>query len=59
MTLKDTSMQDLMKNLAATREELRGLRFAVAGSKNRNVKQARELRRTIARIETELTARTK
>ncbi len=36
------------------REELRSLRFSASGSKNRNVKLARELRREIARALTEL-----
>lgn len=35
------------------REELRALQFSVAGSKNRNVKLARTLRKTIARALTE------
>lgn len=55
--MKDTPITDLHKDLAHKREELRGLRFAVAGSKNRNVKHARALRKDIARIETELTRR--
>lgn len=55
--MKDKNIKDLLKELAGKREELRSLRFAVAGSKNRNVKLARELRRTIARIKTELSAR--
>ena len=38
------------------REEIRSLRFSSAGSKNRNVKQARELRKEIARALTEVRA---
>jgi ribosomal protein L29 len=40
---------DLAKYIATKREELRALRFTVAGSKNRNVKLARSLRKEIAR----------
>ncbi len=38
------------------REELRGLRFSAAGSKNRNVKLSRELRKEVARAKTEIRA---
>ncbi len=38
------------------REELRSLRFSAAGSKNRNVKMSRELRKEIARALTEVQA---
>ena len=38
------------------REELRSLRFSAAGSKNRNVKLSRELRKEIARAKTEVRA---
>lgn len=54
MSLKDTKTEDLIRNAAALREELRGLRFAVAGSKNRNVKRARAIRKEVARILTEV-----
>lgn len=56
-SLKDHSVADLNKLVANKREELRALRFSVAGSKNRNVKQGRTLRKSIARALTELTAR--
>ena len=51
------SVEDLQKLLDEKREELRHLRFAVAGSKNRNVKLARTLRKQIAQVLTELHAR--
>ncbi len=38
------------------REELRALRFSAAGSKNRNVKLSRELRKEVARALTEVRA---
>lgn len=52
---KDTeSLVTLGKEL---RESLRAFRFGQAGSRARDVKQGRTLRRDIARVETELTAR--
>lgn len=56
-SLKTHSAEDLHKLVADKREELRALRFSVAGSKNRNVKLSRTLRKTIARGLTELKAR--
>ena len=56
-TLTNHSPDDLRKIVAEKREELRHLRFAVAGSKNRNVKQAATLRKAIARALTELNKR--
>ena len=41
------------------RTELRDLRFSASGSKNRNVKLPRTLRKQIARALTELSSRTK
>ena len=55
--LTNHSVEDLQKLVAEKRETLRRLRFAVAGSKNRNVKQAATLRKTIARALTELKKR--
>ncbi len=40
---------ELLKLAEDNREELRVLRFGVAGSKNRNVKAARTLRKEVAR----------
>jgi ribosomal protein L29 len=57
LALNTHTPADLMKLVAEKREELRALRFSVAGSKNRNVKLARTLRREIARALTELTSR--
>jgi len=56
-TLKNHTPADITALVSATREELRTLRFSVAGSKNRNVKLARTLRKTIARGLTELNIR--
>jgi len=57
--LQKTKEQDLTKALYDKRVALKNFRFSVAGSKVRNVKEGRELKRDIARILTELHARTK
>lgn len=44
----------LAKLAADTREELRVLRFSVAGSKNKDVKQAAKLRKRLAQTLTQL-----
>lgn len=44
---------ELLKLAADKREELRVLRFGLAGSKNRNVKAARNLRKEVARALTQ------
>lgn len=49
---------ELQKMLADKREALRAFRFGAAGSRSRNVREGRELRKTIARILTELRVRT-
>ena len=57
LDLKTHMPEDLQKLVADKREELRLLRFSVAGSKNRNVKLASTLRKEVARALTELNAR--
>lgn len=57
LSLKTNTDEELARVVADKREELRALRFSVAGSKNRNVKQARTLRREIARALTETNTR--
>ena len=57
MEFKDKNTDELLKELKSQKEELRTLRFSVAGSKNRNVKRAKGLRKDIARILTELSER--
>jgi len=49
--LKKTE-QDLTKMLREKEESLRMFRFAISGSKTRNVREGRMLRRDIARIYT-------
>lgn len=43
------TLEELAKFVSDKREELRALQFNVAGSKNKNVKAARNLRKEIAR----------
>ncbi|MBX4192254.1 50S ribosomal protein L29 [Candidatus Parcubacteria bacterium] len=57
LNLKDNTPADLHKLVADKQEELRALRFNVAGSKTRNVKLARTLRKEVARALTELNTR--
>ena len=56
INLKNHTEAELAKLANDKREELRALRFNVAGSKNREVKQAQKLRKDIARALTQLTA---
>ncbi|MBI5004093.1 50S ribosomal protein L29 [Candidatus Kaiserbacteria bacterium] len=49
--------QDLRKAVADNREVLRALRFGGAGSRSRDVRATRMLRRATARMLTELRAR--
>lgn len=51
------SVEDLKKEIAAKREALRVFRFGEAGSRTRNVREGRNLRREVARLLTELTRR--
>lgn len=58
--MNDFSKQDvaeLQKLVADKREGLRTFRFGGAGSRTRNVREGRTLRREIARILTELRSR--
>jgi ribosomal protein L29 len=57
ITFKDHSSEDIVKLVADKREALRGLRFSAVGSKNKNVKEAKNLRKEIARALTEASAR--
>lgn len=49
------SVIDLKKALMDKREASRGFRFGTAGSKTRNVKEGRAIKKEIARIMTEIT----
>ena len=50
-------VEALQKEIADKRESLRKFRFGEAGSRSRNVREGRTLRRDIARIFTEIKAR--
>ncbi len=56
-SLKEKKDSDLLKLLAQKREALREIRFGVAGSKSRNVREARSIRKDIARVLTEMGSR--
>ena len=51
---KTADASELHKTLADKREALRAFRFGAAGSRSRNVREGRELRKEIARILTVL-----
>ncbi len=57
MDLKKKTENDLQKALAENRAELRKFRFGLAGSKTKDVKKGRCVRKDIARILTELSNR--
>ena len=57
-SLTNHSIEELHALVRTKRDELQALRFSVAGSKNRNVKQAKLLRKEIARGLTALSAHT-
>jgi ribosomal protein L29 len=48
---------DLIKLLIEKNDALRKFRFGIAGTKTRNVKEAKSLRKVIARIKTEQRSR--
>ena len=56
--LKKKSDKELLKELQTARKDLREFRFGMAGSQTRDSKKGRELRKTIARILTQLGTRT-
>lgn len=49
--------RDLQKALKEKRESLRNFRFGLSGSKTRNSKEGRDLKKGIAQILTELQSR--
>ncbi len=49
---KDKSKEDLIKALGVKREDFRKWKFGTTGSKSKNVKEGRNLRKDIARIMT-------
>ena len=59
MDLKNKNKTDLSKMLTEKRNALRDFRFGIAGSKVRNVKEGKTLKKDIARILTKLNAENK
>ena len=55
--LNTYTIEDLMKELTEKREALRTFRFGEAGSRTRNVREGRNLRKSIAQILTEIKKR--
>ena len=55
--LKSQETAELQKSLADKREALRVFRFGGAGSRSRNVREGRNLRKEVAQILTELRER--
>lgn len=58
-TFSKITEADLTKLLTTKREEVRKLRFDMAGSRGKNTKAITALRKGVARILTELSARTR
>ncbi len=56
-TFKEHTPEDLAKFVSDKRDALRLSRFNASGSKNHNVKEARSIRKEIARALTETNAR--
>lgn len=57
LDLKKTIAKDLQKMLSEKRTALREFRFGLSGSKTKNVKKGKFIRKDIARVLTELNAR--
>ena len=55
--LTNHSIEDMHKMIADKRESLRVFRFEGAGSRTRNVREGRNLRKEIARLLTEINSR--
>ncbi len=55
--LKNMTVEHLKKDVSDMQEKLRVIRFGGAGSRSRNVKEGRGIRREVARALTELRAR--
>ncbi|PIT96872.1 50S ribosomal protein L29 [Candidatus Campbellbacteria bacterium CG10_big_fil_rev_8_21_14_0_10_35_52] len=59
MDLKNKTEKELIILINKNREKLRNFKFSIAGSKIRNVKEGRNIRKDIARILTEINIRQK
>jgi len=49
--------KDIIKEISDTKSEIRQFRFDLSGSKTRNVKLGKKLRKNVARLFTELNGR--
>ncbi len=56
-TFNNKEAAELQKLMTEKREAMRGLAFGASGSKNKNVKAGRNLRRDVARLLTALNQR--
>lgn len=56
--IKNKPIKDLMKLITEKKESLLTFRFGSAGSRVKNVKEARNLKKDIARIMTEISSQT-
>ncbi len=54
---KNKTEKEIIKLLNEKKEVLRNLRFAISGSKTRNVREGRSTRKEIARLMTEMNSR--
>ena len=55
--IQEKNEKDLVKELGDKQEALRAFRFGISGSKVRNVREGRLIKKDIARIQTELSRR--
>lgn len=55
--MKEKTNKELQETLEAKQKALRLFRFEISGSKIKNVKEGRNIRKDIARILTEINAR--
>ncbi len=55
--LKNKTEKDLIKDIVTKRVAVRTFRFGSSGSKTRNVKEAKNLKKEVARMLTELNSR--
>jgi len=57
MDFKNKTDEDLNKALSEKRSGLKDFRFGLSGSKTKNVKKGKEIKKDIARILTEMNSR--
>ncbi len=57
MDFKKKTDEDLNKTLSEKRSDLKDFRFGLSGSKTKNVKKGKEIKRDIARVLTEMNSR--